>query len=177
MQAITAEPRTSIRTAVDPFERLFRREYARVVAIANRVLADPEEAEDVAQEVFADLHRLHRPEAHYAAAWLHRAAVHAALNSIRSRQRRARRETAYVRDNPAPDDPAETAVRNAERAMVRRALGRLPRRSAEVLALRYGGLSYAEVAGALGVGVNSVGTMLKRAEARLRREVERAASE
>jgi RNA polymerase sigma-70 factor (ECF subfamily) len=40
-----------------------------------------------------------------------------------------------------------------------------------VLALRYSGLSYAEVASSLGIGVNAVGTRLRRAEARLRKEV------
>jgi RNA polymerase sigma-70 factor (ECF subfamily) len=34
------------------FEELFRKEYARVVAIARRVVGDADEAEDVAQEVF-----------------------------------------------------------------------------------------------------------------------------
>ncbi len=34
------------------FERLFEREYARVVRIAQRVLGDTGEAEDVAQEAF-----------------------------------------------------------------------------------------------------------------------------
>jgi len=40
-----------------------------------------------------------------------------------------------------------------------------------VLTLRYGGLSYAEVAAALGVGINQVGTLLKRAEDALRKEM------
>ena len=157
---------------MDPFERLFLDEYPRVVAIANRVLADAQEAEDVAQEVFVDFHRLHRPDAPYAAPWLHRAAAHAALNVIRSRNRRARRENAYGEGvpNTAPD-PAEEVVQNETHQMVRSALLRLPTRSATVLALRYGGLSYAEVASALGVNVGQVGTVLKRAEAALRREV------
>ena len=40
-----------------------------------------------------------------------------------------------------------------------------------VLALRYSGLSYAETAAALGIGVSGVGTRLRRAETRLRKEV------
>src|SRR5207249_7465926 len=43
--------------AADPFERLFVQEYAKVVAIAYRVLADRTAAEDVAQEVFLKFHR------------------------------------------------------------------------------------------------------------------------
>src|SRR5438270_8720376 len=83
------------RTAVsDPFEDLFRAEYATVVAIANRVLADPHEAEDVAQEVFTSFHRRHAPDAPYAPGWLRAAAVHTALNVVRGKRRRSQREAA-----------------------------------------------------------------------------------
>ena len=47
----------------DSFEALFAAEYGRVAGIANRVLADPHEAEDVAQEVFIDFNRLHSASA------------------------------------------------------------------------------------------------------------------
>jgi RNA polymerase sigma-70 factor (ECF subfamily) len=69
------------------------------------------------------------------------------------------------------DDP-QAAVEVAEtRRAVRAALARVPARDASVLALRYSGLSYAETAAALGIGVSGVGTVLRRAEARLRKEV------
>ena len=54
------------------------------------------------------------------------------------------------------------------------ALSRLPRHSATVLVLRHSGLSYTEVADAMGVKVGQVGTMLRRAEAALRKELDRA---
>src|SRR5205085_1413235 len=75
---------------------LFTAEYARVVGIANRVLADPHEAEDVAQDVFIDFHRLHSASAQYAPAWLHRAAAHASLNRLRGARRRQKREVAQA---------------------------------------------------------------------------------
>jgi RNA polymerase sigma-70 factor (ECF subfamily) len=59
---------------------------------------------------------------------------------------------------------------------VQAALSRLPERSAAVLALRYSGLSYAEVAAALGVKTNAVGTLLRRAEAALRKEMSHGTS-
>lgn len=163
---------------MDPFDRLFKDEYARVAAIANRVLADRQEAEDVAQEVFVDFHRLHRADAPYAAPWLHRAAANTALNVVRSRTRRTRREANYGSlEVTRSVDPADVAEIKEQRLLVRAALARLPRKSAAVLALRYGGLSYAEVAQALGVNIGQIGTLLRRAEASLRQEVERGTSE
>ena len=41
----------------DRFEQLFRREYARVVAIAQGITRSLDEAEDVAQEAFISFHR------------------------------------------------------------------------------------------------------------------------
>src|SRR2546421_3462914 len=100
--------------AVSPaFEGLFRAEYARVVGIAHRVLADQAEAEDVAQDVFISFYRGHPADAPYARAWLHAAAAHASLNALRGRDRRSRRETAQAvpRDTTtANDDPAVAVV-------------------------------------------------------------------
>jgi RNA polymerase sigma factor (sigma-70 family) len=162
----------------DAFERLFLAEYTQVVAIAQRVLADADEAEDVAQEVFLAFHRSHAPDAPYAATWLYRAAAHTALNVLRSKRRRTRREQVDARAHERLQSGAEASLdpqRALEQAELRRevqaALARLPKKSATVLALRYSGLSYAEVAAALGVGIGQVGTLLRRAEAALRKEL------
>jgi RNA polymerase sigma-70 factor (ECF subfamily) len=177
---VTRTPLEAIRQRVpDPFERLFLQEYPKVVAIAYRVLADRPAAEDVAQEVFLKFHRSHSPDSERASGWLHAAAVHSALNVIRDERRRAQRETAHALD------PAQTPVANPERLVeeaeqrreVRRALSRLPQRTAALLMLRHSGLSYAEVATALGIRVGNVGTLLRRAEEALRKEVNRATPE
>ncbi|SRR5579884_453272 len=158
------------------FERLFTGEYRRVVAIAHRIVNDADEAEDVAQEVFLSFMGRHDPDAPYAPAWLHRAAAHLALNAVRSKRRRTRREEREaVRqerlDAPAALDPQGHLDRTESRREVREALSRLSPRHAEILALRYSGLSYAEVADALDCGINHVGTLLRRAEAAFRKEV------
>jgi RNA polymerase sigma factor (sigma-70 family) len=157
----------------DGFERLFSAEYPRVVSIANRILRDRAEAEDVAQEVFLSFHRKHSPLADYAPAWLHRAATNAALNQVRGRRRRQARE-AESHQVQAVEPGVEELVEQAEdERMVREAMSRLPKKSAAVLALRSSGLTYAETAAALGVKVGQIGTMLRRAEARLLKEVQR----
>jgi RNA polymerase sigma-70 factor (ECF subfamily) len=151
-------------------------EYGKVVAVANRVLADRTEA-DVAQEVFLDFHRKHRADASYAPAWLHRAAVHTALNRIRGRKRRERRElTEAQREDRPVVDPQQVVEVEEDRRLVREALSRMPAKAASVLALRYSGLSYVEVGAALGVGAGQVGTLLRRAEQALRKEMTRATS-
>src|ERR1700694_5860330 len=177
---VARTPLGAIRQRVpDPFERLFLEEYPKVVAIAYRVLADRTAAEDVAQEGFIQFHRRLSPDSERAAGGFHAAAVHSALNVIRGERRRAQRETAHALD------PAQTPVANPERLVeeaegrreVRRALSKLPQRTAALLMLRYSGLSYAEVATALGMKVGNVGTLLRRAEDALRTEVNRATPE
>jgi RNA polymerase sigma factor (sigma-70 family) len=164
----------SVRSDDESFEALFTAEYARVAGIANRVLADSHEAEDVAQEVFIDFHRLHSASAQYAPAWLHRAAAHAALNRLRGARRRQRRELAQAADEGGQTlDPQKQVEVNEDRRRVRQALARMAPKPASVLVLRASGLSYAEVAQALGVGIGQVGTLLRRAEIALRKEVSR----
>ena len=167
----------AVKSNEESFEALFASEYARVAGIANRVLADPHEAEDVAQEAFIDFNRLHSATAPYAAAWLYRAAAHKALNRIRGRRRRERREFSQAIDEGARTmDPEHVLEASEDRRQVRQALARLAPKPATVLVLRASGLSYAEVAQSLGVGVGQIGTLLRRAEAALRKEVTRGSS-
>src|SRR5438876_12445978 len=177
---VTRTPARAVNPLVpDPFERLFLEEYPKVVAIAYRVLGDRSAAEDVAQEVFLKFHRSLSPDSERASGWLHAAAVHSALNVIRGERRRAQRESAHALD------PVRTSIANPEKVIeeaegrreVRRALRQLAPRTAALLMLRHSGLSYAEVATALGIKVGNVGTLLRRAEDALRKEVNRATSE
>ena len=155
------------------FERLFRAEYARVVRVAYRVVGDQTEAEDVAQDVFVSFYRAHPADASYAAAWLHRAAAHTALNAVRARSRRSAREENDAAGRFAVADPEGTALERERAREVRETLTRMPRGAAELLALRYSGLSYAEVAVATGTKIDQVGTRLRRAHDAFRKEASR----
>jgi RNA polymerase sigma-70 factor (ECF subfamily) len=95
------------------------------------------------------------------------------LNAVRSRRRR------QVRQERAPQataaiGPEELAIANEEGREVLTALARMPEHAATVLVLRHSGLSYAEIAEAMEVHIGQIGTMLRRAEARFRKEVDHA---
>jgi RNA polymerase sigma-70 factor (ECF subfamily) len=155
-------------------EEVFRRDYRRIVGVAARVLGSGSEAEDVAQEVFLSFGRTSVPAAE-APGWLSVAAVHTALNHLRSDRRRAAREESVAVDAAVPD-VADEVVGIEDRARVRAALAGLPAKQATALVLRHSGLSYVEVAAALDMSVGSVGTTVRRAESALRKELNRHAS-
>jgi RNA polymerase sigma-70 factor (ECF subfamily) len=171
---IEHEPAKSPGTS-SSFERFFRAQYPGVVRIARGVVGDSHSAQDVAQEVFiAAQKRFPDPEGSaHAEAWVKVAAVHAGLNAVRATRRR---ESRQLRAGAAlyPAGPEEIALERASRQEVRDGLGRLPLRASTVLVLRHSGLSYAEVSEAMGVRIGQVGTMLRRAEAALRKEIDRA---
>jgi RNA polymerase sigma factor (sigma-70 family) len=84
--------------------------------------------------------------------------------------RRESADAAASRTATLGDDPLESIASVELRAAVTQTLGRINPKYAAVLAMRYAGLSYAEVANALGVTANHVGTMLRRAEAAFKKE-------
>jgi RNA polymerase sigma-70 factor (ECF subfamily) len=167
---VSDRERGAVRADLD---EVFRRDYPLVVGVAARVLGSRDHAEDVAQDVFLSFGRTSVP-AGEARGWLSVAAAHTALNLIRSGRRRASREgTVAAGDDVVVSDVADAVVLLEERSRVRAALARLPRTSAVALVLRHSGLSYAEVAAALELSPTSVGTTVRRAEAALRKELNR----
>jgi RNA polymerase sigma factor (sigma-70 family) len=155
------------------FDKLFLEQYPRVVLIAYRVLGDRHAAEDVAQEVFLSFHGRVDPAAEWAPSWLWAASVHRALNMARGTRRRMHREllAPVAGSEPEPEDPEEKAIAAEQRTTVRAALTRLPERQAEVLVLWACGLSYADIATAVGAQPTSVGTLVCRAQRALRKEL------
>ncbi|MBV9803746.1 MAG: sigma-70 family RNA polymerase sigma factor [Solirubrobacterales bacterium] len=154
------------------FEAFFRAHHRPVVRLAQNVLGDSQGAQDVAQEVFLAAYRRFPGDWEQAAGWVRVAAVHTALNVLRGDRRRDRRELMFSGEDctPSLDD---TVIEREARAEVRQILARLPRRTAAVLVMRHGGMRYVEIADALGVKVENVGTLLRRAESALRKEMYR----
>ena len=154
------------------FARLFERHWDPVRRLLVRLTGDPDGANDLAQEVFVQLYR--KPpvgEDIPLRAWLYRVALNRGYNALRADRRRRIREETVAGDSvfaaggaTAPDALEDGASRAEERAAVRRALVHLPERQRDCLVLRAEGLSYAEIAAAVGIAQGSVGTTLARAE-------------
>jgi RNA polymerase sigma factor (sigma-70 family) len=157
---------------VADFEGFFRDHYRTVVRLAYSVVGDSQGAQDVAQDVFLAAYRRFPGDYEQAAGWVRVAAVHTALNVLRGERRRDKRQLLVqgVRSLPSAED---MVIDREGRAEVRRVLRRLPHRSAAALVMRHGGMSYVEIAEALGVKVGNVGTLLRRAESALRKEMDR----
>jgi RNA polymerase sigma-70 factor (ECF subfamily) len=83
------------------------------------------------------------------------------------RQERYERLVAFVRRSPTPE---ELLAARQEQDRIRRVLGALEPRQAELLLLRSQGLSYEDVAAALKLNPASVGTLLSRAQQAFRKE-------
>lgn len=143
-------------------EAVYRERRQQLFGIAWRILRSVEDAQDVAQEVFARLIE-HRAEVTNPAAWLKRTAINLAIE-------RSRRKRPAV---PLPETPAVTAEPDLDRrALLDAALDHLPERQRVVFLLRHEeGMPLAEIAEALGVGVSTVGVHLTRALVALRRRL------
>ncbi len=146
------------------FDDVFLRYYSRIYDVVFRLTGDAAAADDVAQETFIRLYRHPLPPGreHNVGGWLYRVAVNLGYNALRAARRRTSYEQAVEADTPA--DPEAATVQHDERDRARAALADLPPQQAQLLMLRYAGLSYKELALALDVAPTSIGTLLARAE-------------
>ncbi len=153
------------------FEALFAEHWTRVFRVLRRLVGDPVEAEDLALETFFRLFQRHPTvtmEADFnVGGWLHRVAVNLGLHSIRAFKRREyyEMESGRLHLDETPDaGPAEILAQKEERNLVRQILSQMNERQAQLLTMRYSGLSYKDIAEALNLSPTSIGPLLLRAE-------------
>jgi RNA polymerase sigma-70 factor (ECF subfamily) len=151
------------------YGQLVQRYRRLVVSVAYHQGLDMPEAEDAAQETFVKawlaLPR-YRESIGSLRAWLCRIAINTARDAHR-RERTVEELDEQMMDSA--NDPSEQAEIEAEATAVRRALDQLPDASRAALVLReYEGLTYAEIAAALGIPVGTVMSRLSFARSRLR---------
>jgi RNA polymerase sigma factor (sigma-70 family) len=151
------------------FESLFGEYWAYVYRILHRLVGDPAEAEDLALETFFRLYQRSpfKEDGFQLGGWLYRVATNLGLRSIRSYKRRERYEIEAGRFalEEAPETrPAVLHEQVEQQDLARQALSKMTERGAQLLTLRYSGLSYKEIAGILGLSSTSIGPLLVRAE-------------
>ncbi|HET6202739.1 MAG TPA: sigma-70 family RNA polymerase sigma factor [Planctomycetota bacterium] len=147
--------------------------YARgALRFAAHFLGEAHEAEDVAQECFLKLFTVARngvydPQRGRFAPFFFRMLRNLSLDRLR-----ARRPSGPLSQDPAGEEPdgATLAERGETCARVREIVERLPANERAAIALReFEGLSYREIAEALGASLESVKTWIFRARRRIER--------
>lgn len=151
------------------FERVFLTYYPRIVTVLYRVVGDRLRAEELTNEVFWRAHRRWSSRAVNSnlGGWLYRTATNLGIEDLRLTARRKRYERIAggdIRDEGGSLTPLDGLLKEEQRIQVQAVLYSMKRWQAQILILRSSGLSYQELASALGMKKSSVGTMLARAE-------------
>jgi RNA polymerase sigma-70 factor (ECF subfamily) len=154
------------------FEELYDQIAAPVFGIAQRVIRDPAQSEEVAQEVLLEVWRTASGFDHTkgsAMAWVMMLAHRRAVDRVRSVHREAERERRTAASEIPFDAVAEAAETTLDQERVRRCLAALTELQREsVMLAYYGGYTYSQVAALLGVAVGTVKTRMRDALIRLR---------
>lgn len=191
------KPRNSSNTEADPardaglvarardgdraaFDELVKRHEDRVYNMALRMLGNPDDALDLAQEVFLSAYRALKgfESKSLFSTWIYRVTVNRCRDELRRRstvKHTRPRPLAADADDPPMDppsraaSPAEAAIARESEALVAAAVAALPEEAREALVLRdVEGLAYEEIAEVLEVPVGTVRSRLHRARCLLR---------
>jgi len=169
------------------FVELVRTYQHRVYALVLRMLGDPEEARDVAQEVFVTVFRRidgFRGEASLST-WLYRVAVNHCKNRLKYLGRRGAGRTRPLDDvnegvlanapgTSAPPRPDQEASAHQVAGLLQRELDAMDEDQRTLILLRdIEGLSYAEIATITGHPIGTVKSRLHRGRMLLKRALER----
>ena len=140
------------------------------------LLGDRHEAEDAAQEAVTRLLGQGNGTVKNPGAWLRQVVSRLAYDTLRRGKRTVDLPPSDLQQTDptyeAPPDPAQVMVEHEQARLVRAALDRLSPRDRLILLLRAEGLSYKEIAQAARCRPGSVGTLLARAERRLKEQYE-----
>jgi RNA polymerase sigma-70 factor, ECF subfamily len=154
------------------FEEVYDQLAGPVYGLVRKVLRDPAQSEEVAQEVMLDVWRTaSRFDAARgsAGAWVMTIAHRRAVDRVRTENAAAAREQKAAACPPSDEDVAELVETALDQQRVRRCLGTLTSLQAEAVTLAYyGGYTYPEVAGLLGVALGTVKTRIRDGLIRMR---------
>lgn len=156
---------------VGDFASLLRQHQSMVFSLALHFLRDRQAAEDVAQEVFLELHRSlgKIKSAEHATFWLRKVTATKSIDA----SRKAKRRTEVPLDD-VEEPAAVNTVYSGSSEDLRRLVASLPEKQRMVVIMRYQEeMEPEEIADALEVPVNTVKSQLQRALALLREKTTR----
>jgi RNA polymerase sigma-70 factor (ECF subfamily) len=156
----------------DAFEAVYDRLAGPVYGLIRKVVRDPAQSEEVAQEVLLEVWR-HASKFDAArgsaATWVMTIAHRRAVDRIRSATAAAERDHATAQLQATGDEVAETVAANLDAERVRRCLDGLTELQRESITLAYyGGYTYPQVAGLLHTALGTVKTRIRDGLIRLR---------
>jgi RNA polymerase sigma-70 factor (ECF subfamily) len=137
--------------AAPSFDQLLRRHRGEIGAYLRRLMGNESDADDVAQDTWLRAHRAYGrlpPDAN-GRAWIYRIATNRALSALRSRRRRTRGAADVDLDTLA-GRAGDLEARAALRAVARAAASLPAKQRAALVARRFQGLGYDEIAVTLG---------------------------
>ena len=169
------------------FSELVETFQVRLVSVLSHILRSAEEAEDLAQEVFLRVYRhrkKYRPTAKFST-WIFTIANNLALNALRNKQHKQHIALNMADSGPlgprpvehlvhAPNAAPSTNLQHAElAARIQQALDKLNERQKMAVVLnKFEEMNYAEIAEVMSLSVKAVKSLLSRARARLREELQ-----
>jgi RNA polymerase sigma-70 factor, ECF subfamily len=154
------------------FEALYDQLGSSVYGLVRRVLRNPSQAEEVAQEVLLEVWRAASrfdPARGSAATWVLTIAHRRAIDRVRAEEAATAREQRTAEVPAATDEVAETVEASMDAERLRRCLAGLTELQRESITLAYyGGYSYAQVAALLGTALGTIKTRIRDGLTRLR---------
>ncbi|MEE1752455.1 sigma-70 family RNA polymerase sigma factor [Streptomyces sp. SP18CS02] len=158
----------------DAFATLYDAISGPVFGLVRKVLRDPSQSEEVAQEVMVEVWRTaarFRAEQGSVMTWVLTMAHRRAVDRVRSEQAATAREqrNAHREQTPAYDQVSEEVTARLESEQVRRCLRTLTELQRQAVTLAYyGGYTYREAAASLSAPLGTVKTRLRDGLIRLR---------